>query len=62
MAGPKKKRERDKLVLVCAQVGKEFLDTKQNERIELIRAGDTARTGGQLKAEPTPLWASGQFL
>ena len=48
--------------MVCAQVGKEFLDTKQNERIELIRAGDTARTGGQLKAEPTPLWANGQFL
>ena len=29
----KKKRERDKLVLVCAQVGKEFPDTMQNERI-----------------------------
>lgn len=33
----RKKKERDKLVLVCAQVGKEFSDTRQNERIEFIR-------------------------
>ena len=37
-------------VVVCAQVGKEFPDMRQNEReIKLIRVGDAVRTVGQLK-------------
>ena len=40
-------------VVVRAQVGKEFPDTRQNEReIKFIRVGDTVRTVGQLKGEP----------
>ena len=39
--------------MVCARVGKEFPDMRQNEReIECLRVGDTVRTAGQLKAEP----------
>ena len=39
---------------ICAQIGKEFPDTMQNERgIEFIRAEDTVRTAGWLKVEPT---------
>ena len=41
-------------------VGKEFADTRQNERrIEFIRVGDAVRTAGQLTGEPAPftgLW------
>ena len=38
--------------MVCAQVGKEFPDTRCNERrIEFIRMGDTVRAVGQLKEE-----------
>ena len=34
--------------------GKEFPDMRQNEReIRFIRMGDTVRTAGQLKGEPT---------
>ena len=41
-------------VLVRVQVGKEFLDRRQNEReIKFIRMGDALRTVGQLKGEPT---------
>ena len=41
-------------VVVCAWVGKEFPDMRQNKRrIKFIRVGDTVRTGGQLKGEPT---------
>ena len=41
-------------VLVWVQVGKEFPDMRQNEReIRFIRMGDTVRTAGQLKGEPT---------
>ena len=41
-------------VVVRAQVGKEFPDTRQNEReIKFIRVGDAVRTVGQLKGEPT---------
>ena len=40
--------------MVHAQVGKEFLDMKQNEReIKFIRVGDTVRRAGQLKGEAT---------
>ena len=40
-------------VMVWTQVGKEFLDNRQNEReIKFIRVGDTVRTAGQLKGEP----------
>jgi len=35
-----------------AQVGKEFPDMRQNERIKFIRMGDAVRTAGQLKGEP----------
>ena len=35
-----------------AQVGKEFPDMRQNERIRFIRMGDAVRTAGQLKGEP----------
>lgn len=41
--------------MVCAWVGKNFLDMKQNERgIKLIKMGDGVRTVGQLKGELTP--------
>ena len=41
-------------VLVRVQIGKEFLDRRQNEReIKFIRMGDALRTVGQLKGEPT---------
>ena len=41
-------------VVVRAQVGKEFPDTRQNEReIKFIRVGDAVRTVGQLKGELT---------
>ena len=41
-------------VVVRAQVGKEFPDTRQNEReIKFIRVGDAVRTAGQLKGGPT---------
>ena len=40
--------------MVQARVGKEFPDMSQNERkIKIIRVGDTVRTAGQLKGEPT---------
>lgn len=35
---------------------------RQNERIEFTRVGDTSRTTGWLKGEPTLLWACSQFL
>ena len=39
--------------MVRVQVGKEFLDMRQNEReIKFIRMRDTVRTVGQLKGEP----------
>ena len=39
--------------MVWAGVGKEFPDTRQNEReIKFIRVGDAVRTAGQLKGEP----------
>ena len=42
------------IVVVWAWVGKEFPDMRQNEReIKFIRMGDTVRTAGQLKGEPT---------
>ena len=38
--------------MVCAEVGKEFPDTRcSKRRIEFIRMGDTVRTVGQLKGE-----------
>ena len=41
-------------VVVWVRVGKEFPDMRQNEReIKFIRMGDTVRTVGQLKGEPT---------
>ena len=41
-------------VLARVQIGKEFPDMRQNEReIKLIRVGDSVRTVGQLKEEPT---------
>ena len=41
--------------MVCAQVGKESPDMRQNERsIEFIKAGDIVRTAGWLKEELTP--------
>ena len=41
-------------VMVCAWVGKEFPDVRQNEReIHFIRLGDAVITAGQLKGEPT---------
>ena len=40
-------------VLVRVQIGKEFLDRRQNEReIKFIRMGDAVRTVSQLKGEP----------
>ena len=42
-------------VLVCARVGKEFPDMRQNERrIKFIREGDTVRTVDWLKIELIP--------
>ena len=41
-------------VVVVVQVGKEFLDMRQNERrVKSIRVGDTIRIEGQLKGQPT---------
>ena len=40
------------IVVAQAQVGKEFPDMRQNERIRFIRMGDAVRTAGQLKGEP----------
>ena len=38
------------IVVVQGQVGKEFLDNRQDEReIKFITVGDTIRTAGQLK-------------
>ena len=38
----------------CAQIGKEFPDTRQNEkRIEFIGVGDTGKTVGWPKGELT---------
>ena len=46
---------KDRIVMVCVQVGKEFTDVRQNERrIEFIGFGDTIRTVGWLKGELTP--------
>ena len=43
-------------VLVCARVGKEFPDMRQNERkIKFIREGEAVRTVGRLKGELKPL-------
>ena len=43
-----------KNVVVCGRVGKEFPNMRQNEKeIKFIRVGDTVRTAGQLKGEPT---------
>ena len=51
------------VVAVQAWVGKEFPDTRYNERrIEFIRMGDTVRTVGQLKGEQMLFKASSQFL
>jgi len=41
------------IVVVCAWVGKEFPDMRQNKRrIKFIRVGDAIRTVGQPKGEP----------
>ena len=41
-------------VVVRVQVGKAFPDVRQNEKeIKFIRVGDTVRTAGWLKGEPT---------
>lgn len=50
------------MVAAQAWAGKEFLDMRQNERIEFTRVGDAFRTVGWLKGEPTLLWACSQFL
>ena len=40
--------------MVCAWVGKEFPDMRQNEReIKFIRVGDAVSTAGQLTGELT---------
>lgn len=40
--------------MVWARAGKEFPDMRQNEReIKFIRVGDTVRTAGQRKGDPT---------
>ena len=45
--------------MVQARVGKEFPNMRQNEReIKFIRVGDTVRTAGQPKGEPTMLLLS----
>ena len=42
------------IVIVCSWVGKEFPDMRQNEReMKLIIVGDTVRTVGCIKGEPT---------
>ena len=42
-------------VVVCAWVGKEFPDMKQNERtIKIFGVTDALRTVGRLKGGPTP--------
>ena len=42
-------------VTVCAQVGTEFPDMRQNERrVKFINVGYVVRTGGWLMGEPTP--------
>ena len=44
------------VVVVCAWVGKEFPDKRQNERrMKFIREGEVIRTMGPLKEELTPL-------
>ena len=41
-------------VVVCASIGKEFPDMRQNEReTKFMRVGDVVRTAGQLKGDPT---------
>lgn len=41
------------------RAGKELPDTRQNEReINFIRVGDTVKTMGWLKGEPTVEWGS----
>ena len=46
-------------VVVCAPVGKEFPDMRQNERrTEFIRVGDAVRTVGRFKGELTPFVVS----
>ena len=41
-------------VMVRAWAGKEFPDIRQNEkRIKFIRVGDSVRTVGQFKGDPT---------
>ena len=41
-------------VFVCEWDEKEFPNLRQNEgRIKFIRVGDTVRTAGQLKGDPT---------
>ena len=41
-------------VMVCARVGKEVPDMRQNERrIKFTRVGDAVRIAVQLKGEPT---------
>ena len=40
-------------VMVHVRVGKEFPDTRQNEReIKFIKVGDAIRTASQLRGEP----------
>ena len=42
-------------VAVCARVGKEVPEMRQNERrIKFIREGDVVRIAGWLKGEPNP--------
>ena len=44
----------NKIAVVRAWVGKEFPGMRHNEReIKFIRLGNTVRTAGQLKGEPT---------
>ena len=55
----------DPRVLVCAWVGKEFPDMRQNDRrIKFLRVGDTIRTEGRLDSRGNQklLKAFGQFL
>ena len=43
------------LVMLCARVGTEFPDMRQNERrVKFINVGYVVRTGGWLMGEPTP--------
>ena len=49
-------------VAVSVRAGKEFPDTRQDERrIEVVRVGDAVRTAGRLKESPPLSWASSQF-